>query len=274
MTCDEARLDLDAYALGALDADGLARLEAHLAMCSDCARELAGVQGVADRLSLSVPLQRAPAGMREAVMASLHQPAAVIRFPRSSSPAMRRGRSVRRALATPLRRRFVMPLLAAAAVAAVAFLGYRVSVLQAQIDRLQRQASAAVSSPADVAYRNAVLMLAMPGTFTGRLAPRGPGPAAWGSVIWNPAQGQCMVLATRLQRPPAGYEYRVVFSEDGTHWDGGRLNVDANGFGQAVVSTMRWNVAGGYEVIVALQQQGGQDGGSTVLAGDVYSAPQ
>nr|BFE85959.1 hypothetical protein GCM10020093_085600 [Planobispora longispora] len=47
MTCDEARISLGVYVLGALDPEERAPVEAHLEGCADCRAELAELGGVA-----------------------------------------------------------------------------------------------------------------------------------------------------------------------------------------------------------------------------------
>lgn len=54
MTCDEVRISLGAYVLGALDEEETAEVEAHLGTCSPCRAELAelsGLPAVLDRVS-------------------------------------------------------------------------------------------------------------------------------------------------------------------------------------------------------------------------------
>ncbi|MGW0594259.1 anti-sigma factor family protein [Streptosporangium sp. NPDC002607] len=47
MTCDEVRMSLGVYVLGALEPDERVLVEAHLAECAECAAELAELNGVA-----------------------------------------------------------------------------------------------------------------------------------------------------------------------------------------------------------------------------------
>ncbi|MBI5284989.1 MAG: anti-sigma factor [Chloroflexi bacterium] len=68
--CTAARENIDACAIGALDADEARSLEAHLAACDDCAELLdhAAQGGVA--LALAVPLQAAGPALKARVLAS------------------------------------------------------------------------------------------------------------------------------------------------------------------------------------------------------------
>lgn len=69
--CLPHRENLAAYALGALDADELPGLEAHLANCRDCQSELAEHRSVAASLLLAVPPQTPPPGLRGKLIARL-----------------------------------------------------------------------------------------------------------------------------------------------------------------------------------------------------------
>lgn len=76
MTCEEFLDNVDALALGALSVDETAAAEQHLAGCADCARELRLARAVAERLPLSAPAMRAPAALRDRVLAAVGAEAA------------------------------------------------------------------------------------------------------------------------------------------------------------------------------------------------------
>jgi len=57
--------DIPAYALGALDADETAALEAHLLTCESCRQELADYRGVSDNLLAALPPRQPPAALRD-----------------------------------------------------------------------------------------------------------------------------------------------------------------------------------------------------------------
>lgn len=69
--CLPHRENLAAYALGALDADDIPALEAHLATCQDCQSELADYQSVAAGLLQAVPPHMPPEGLRRKLIARL-----------------------------------------------------------------------------------------------------------------------------------------------------------------------------------------------------------
>jgi anti-sigma-K factor RskA len=69
--CLPHRENLAAYALGALDADDIPALEAHLAGCQDCQSELADYQSVAMGLLQAVPQRMPPQELRRKLIAQL-----------------------------------------------------------------------------------------------------------------------------------------------------------------------------------------------------------
>ncbi|GEM_PF-1641373 len=71
MTCEEFLENVDALALGALAPEEAAATEQHAAGCVACARELRLARAVAERLPLSTPAVRAPAALRERVLAAV-----------------------------------------------------------------------------------------------------------------------------------------------------------------------------------------------------------
>src|SRR3954451_22655699 len=62
---DPFAAQIPAYALGALDAEETARLDAHLATCPTCPAELAAFEAVASALALSLDPAPEPAGHQE-----------------------------------------------------------------------------------------------------------------------------------------------------------------------------------------------------------------
>lgn len=63
--------NIPAYALGALDAEEAAALEAHLATCASCQTELAGYRLVSDNLLTALPPQKPPAALRQRLQGRL-----------------------------------------------------------------------------------------------------------------------------------------------------------------------------------------------------------
>ncbi len=73
MTCHEVRDELSALLDGALPAAERQALEAHLAACADCRRELDQLRATVARLA-QLPAARAPAGFVDRVMAEAYRP--------------------------------------------------------------------------------------------------------------------------------------------------------------------------------------------------------
>jgi len=67
--CEGFREDIDAWALGALEADEASQLERHLAACDECSRLAEGAREAAGSLALAVPLQAASSSLKAKVMA-------------------------------------------------------------------------------------------------------------------------------------------------------------------------------------------------------------
>ena len=66
---------IDAYALGALEPDEIAWVEAHLAGCPRCQELLRAARVVSSNLPLAVPPIEPPADLRQRVLARVHQEA-------------------------------------------------------------------------------------------------------------------------------------------------------------------------------------------------------
>src|SRR5215475_12618170 len=63
--------NIPAYALGALDADEVAALEAHLQTCASCRTELAEYRSLGDSLLTALPPQQPPAALRKRLQSQL-----------------------------------------------------------------------------------------------------------------------------------------------------------------------------------------------------------
>lgn len=63
--------DIPAYAIGALDAEAVAALEAHLATCASCRTELAEYRALSDSLLTAVPPKQPPVALRKRLQSRL-----------------------------------------------------------------------------------------------------------------------------------------------------------------------------------------------------------
>jgi hypothetical protein len=216
---------LEQLELAAVEPDGLARLVAgdtaiaaavagHLAGCDSCTGEF-------QRLGRAAPLLREvvrttpPSALRERTLAYVreHGEPRGVAASAASAPA-----SV--ADAAPRRRANVLPWVAtlaaasALAVATTSFLAY-----QQQSQRLADQEHAIADL---VAVTSATLEIgAQPDVE--RVSLTAAGTDTSGSLLFSPASTKLVVVATGLQRPPAGQEYRCWVDRAGTRENVGRM---------------------------------------------------
>jgi anti-sigma-K factor RskA len=182
-----------AQALGVLDAAGRAELEAHLATgCEECRAELRALAGGTTVLAMSAPPLRAPAALRERVLAAaVRQPAAVVIRPEF------RWRPV------------VWGLAAAAALLAVA--GVFAWQRAVTLDRALAAARArAIELERTLETERAWAGLpTAPGTRIVQLAVTPDGDSTLAArVIYHAASRRAMVVGERLV-PPAGRAYEL-----------------------------------------------------------------
>jgi anti-sigma-K factor RskA len=103
-----------AYALGALDDAEQREFQEHLTDCAECKQEIEALKGTAASLAFAADLPPAPPGLRDRI---LEQAVA------------------ERAVIVPLRRRIILPAVAAAGIAAAVALGIWVATLSNSLDR-------------------------------------------------------------------------------------------------------------------------------------------
>ena len=71
MTCDYVREELEAYVLGALEADETQLVEVHAAACADCSQLIRAFRLAADHLALAVPLVKAPPRLKQRILGGI-----------------------------------------------------------------------------------------------------------------------------------------------------------------------------------------------------------
>jgi hypothetical protein len=69
--CEDVRLDIEAYALGALEEREKLAVESHLETCEDCREIERAYRTAVDHLSLAIPLYRAPPRLRDRIMGGI-----------------------------------------------------------------------------------------------------------------------------------------------------------------------------------------------------------
>jgi len=205
------------YAVGALEGDELAELEAHLPTCAVCQAALREAQDALSRAMPPLP-QTPPSEAREALV-----------------------RRVGRARGAD-RRSWLTWAAATAVVAAAAagFTGTWVAVrYEARLGQMARETAAVKEHLARneaslrdqvTLYRGAVELLRDPATRVVDLGGRRPTAAASGRMIWNDAGGGYLFVAG-LPPTPAGKTYAVWAIVGGTPRPAGSFGVDAAGRG-------------------------------------------
>ncbi|MHB8514796.1 MAG: anti-sigma factor domain-containing protein, partial [Dehalococcoidia bacterium] len=229
--CALARDDVDAYVVGALDADELPAFEAHLAACADCARLVEQARDGAAALALAVPLVPASASLKARVMAS----AAVLS---SSAPGPR-------AL-----RRWWPAAAAALLILSAGALTWGV-LMQRQAGEL-RQRNRAVAADAtrgagqlaairrqqatDLAWQDGMLLIASRADVRRTdLAGTAVAPDAHGSYVWSAAEAMGAFLGIGLPLLPAGKTYQLWFVYAGKWESAGTATPAADGRATLIV---------------------------------------
>ena len=234
--------NVDAWALGALDADETRALETHIASCDACAAIADASRDTAGALGMAVPLFAAPVELRARVMASAN---ALREMP---SP-----------VAVPIRSRSWWPQSAAAAVVIVgvgmmawgAVMQRRVGDLSSRNDELvmaatsqtnfastvhaevsmasAKSASLAVQQDAmfDVVSQPDVQRVQLVGTVTT--------PAATGRYVWSSATKTGVLIARDLPPLDKGKKYCLWLVYDNAWVSGGQFGIDDGGTGRLVV---------------------------------------
>ncbi len=311
MTCEKCLETVDALALDALPPLEAAEMDSHLASCAECTSRYRSALAVVNHLPMSVPLVKAPASLRAAVLElaaaankkseaasepasssrgplALHANNHAATLPTASAAAVS---SPELALENPgpvllfLRRgRFLAAIAATFAGLAIIGLSAWTADLQSQIHDLKRQQVAAIaprpapSLPAvAVSDRNAetaaLVLLSSPTTVRAPLGnPAATGPS--GAVFWNHDQQRCVVLARQLAPASAGHEYRVWFRTADKGWDGGSLVPDADGNAETIVAMDHWKVEQGYTIAIVLQPIIDDGSRQPVLSGEIRTEAQ
>ncbi len=254
MNCEEARDQIDAYAIGALDPEDAAALDVHLAGCEACSRALDEARDVAGMLALAAPLRRPSPSLRGRVLAqAIASPAGAVLAQEAASPE--------RAPAAPISvrasrwaggGRFTL----AAAVAALAvgigglamsaaLLG-RVDDLDGRNDALQsdnaslardlagmRETAQRVSALAgmsdDLARQQAALaIMTAPDAARIRLDTNDPTMGAAAYYYWSRSSNMGVLVASNLSPPLQGRTYRMWLARGSQVDDVGELKVHPN----------------------------------------------
>src|SRR6266545_4106600 len=269
MQCEQIRDLLEAYALGALDEDQRAAVEAHLADCVACQRTADELLATASQLPLALaavsPL-RLPASAKDRLLqalgdASVAAPQPPVPVPPGRgepSPSLRIPPGRR----WPVWRRLRMAGALAAVLVVVLLLGWSVQ-LSAALAR-ERALRAEYAQLVSEQQELVIDILDSPKTTKAVLRPTQPGSKAYGKLFTRPDLPHVLVMAARLPAPPAGQTYYVWLTQAGQPQLVGELGLN-QGFGALVFDADRTGPV--YAAAqVTLQPKGSTSpGGTTVL---------
>src|SRR5215813_221186 len=210
---------LEAYALGALEAEEAEAVAIHLLSCGECQAELNTYRRVADSLPSAL----------------------AARSPLRVHPSLKRKVLARLQAPTRTRRRFRAALWpAAAALAVLMFAGSTVWGLhvQQQLGRdelLRSQQLAKLQTMLDRDDQLRVLELLDSSARIKRLLkpvdPASPTFQHSYGKLWTRADGDdVVVMVNLLPQPPAGQHYELLVTSEGRTIDAGALKVDQDGF--------------------------------------------
>jgi hypothetical protein len=221
--CNDARENIDAHAIGALDAAEASALDAHLAGCAECARLADEARDGIVALALTVPLASGGQALKARVLAS----AAVL-------GDVNRGR----------RPAFWWQAAAAALLVVSlgglswgAFLQRRVDTLSARDAAVRADATAQSARLASVRdERDVVLSIASrPDLLRLEMTGTGAAPASSGQYLWSSTEARGALVAEKLPPLPEGKTYQLWAVYEDKWVSGGRFPVDAEGNGSVIV---------------------------------------
>jgi hypothetical protein len=222
--CEAARDAVDAWALGALDADERRPLEAHLATCAACA-------GAADQAREASLKSRVIASA--AVLTDLGRSRARRWYPAAISAAVIVGVSAV-AWGTFMQTRVndLEDRNTAIGADATAQAGQLVSVRS----ELWEATSAAIELQETVDTQNAVIEISLqPDATVTELEGTATAPSARGRCVWSRAEALGAFVGKDLPRPSEGYAYRMWLVYENEWLDGGSFDVDEDGTARLVV---------------------------------------
>jgi anti-sigma-K factor RskA len=247
--CLPYRENLAAYALGALEAEEVSALEAHLATCPDCQSELAEYQSITSGLLHSIPPQAPPARLRSNLIKRLSAPPS-----RNSKP-----------FANPFKR---VPVWQVASTLALLFLLALNIFSSLQIRALQQQQTALAERLSQ--DQTAIAMLAYPSTRA--LPVRADAPNIAGSMLVDKEKRVAVLVLWNLPPVEAGQTYQVwLIDSAGERISGGLFKPEPD---QRYTTTTIWSPQSfeQYEAIgVTVEPEGGSEGptGPRILGVDL-----
>ena len=251
MDCDQVRELLEAYALGALDADEQARVEQHLAGCAECRQLVAEYAETVHRLPQALaavsPLNP-PSSLKDRVMQALpgEQPALPPALtpvapvhPAQPGVSLQNGKG-RQPLAVwqwALHQPRLWAVLAGVAVLLLLVLlawNAQLNIALSQERTLREELANLVGQQEtvlDVVDSPGTVRLVLRPPQGTSVAPNAP----YGKLFARPDMPYVVAMAARLPRPPPGQAYVLWLTSGGETTLAGVLDVNGQGFGQLVL---------------------------------------
>ncbi len=226
---------LPAYALGILEPEEQARVQAHLAECAACRAELLAYQEVGARLPLGAADYAPPAGLKQAILRQARQPAIDRAAPEARKPIL--GWLAR-----------LGPVWAAAGLVLILALAVSNLLLWREVRQLTQ------------AQGQQFLTVGLQGM--------GGAPGASGLLVVSPDGRYGTLVVDGLPAPAAGKEYQLWLTRDGERDNGGLIQVNQAGYGSLLVYS-RAPLRSYQSFGVTLEPLGGSPGptGPKVLGG-------
>jgi hypothetical protein len=281
--CAATREQLGAYVLDALDRVETRAVEQHLWTCEACRAELSALEDAAGEIALSVPLTRAPTGVRSRVMSAIAAPAPLAQ-PSATQPEP----------ATSKWRWAAIAAGAAAALLVAALLGWAVA-LQTQVNDLEDEQQQIAAQHADAQQQLAglagvssdieaneatLLLLSDEDARYASLDGQGAAAEAEGLYVWSPGEHLGVLLSKDLADAPDGMTYHLWLRTEGGTIDGGTFTPDEDGTAAVVVGGSNATpVSGGgggplEAVVVTLEASSGEgEEPAVVMSGEPTETP-
>jgi anti-sigma-K factor RskA len=198
---------LPAYALGALEEEPTILVSEHLARCSACRAEFAGLEGVVDELALAAPDSVPSTGLKQALLDHIQPQPVVAPEPRPSWWE---------ALSSLFRRS--APAWGLASLALIVALAAGNLVLWQRVDRME-----AVALPGEMR------IIALSGT---EIAPD-----ATGTIVISGDGEYGTLVVDNLPPLDAGHQYQLWLIENGERTSGGVFSVSHEGYGAMEITS-------------------------------------
>jgi anti-sigma-K factor RskA len=239
--CEAARENIDAYAIGTLDADEARALEAHLATCDDCAALLEEAREGATAMALSVPLATPNSVLKARVMASAGILAGAPARPQPTSHWWQAAAAVL-ALASAgiltwgiLMQRRVNDLESQNAIVSDNATAQAADLANVRAD-LARMTDFNTRLASTVSMQDAMVdVIAQPDVQRTVLLGTDAAPQATARYLWSPSEDLGALVTSALPALPEGKVYRMWIVYPATWVAGGDFTVDASGRGRLVV---------------------------------------